>query len=84
MRRPGTAAASGVNTVAPGAVETPMFLDFVASLGRTPEDVPPELSLLGRLGRPADVARAVLWLCGDESAYVTGIALPVDGGYLAR
>jgi NAD(P)-dependent dehydrogenase (short-subunit alcohol dehydrogenase family) len=73
-----------VNTVAPGAIETPMFLDFMASLGTTPEEVTPELSLLGRLGTPSDVARAVLWLCSDESSYVTGIALPVDGGYLAR
>jgi glucose 1-dehydrogenase len=73
-----------VNTVAPGAIETPMFLDFMASLGKTPEEVTPELSLLGRLGKPSDVARAVLWLCGDDSSYVTGVALPVDGGYLAR
>jgi NAD(P)-dependent dehydrogenase (short-subunit alcohol dehydrogenase family) len=73
-----------VNTVAPGAIETPMFLSFMAALGRTPEEVTPELSLLGRLGTPSDVAQAVLWLCGDASSYVTGIALPVDGGYLVR
>lgn len=73
-----------INTVAPGAIETPMFLDFMASLGKTPEEVTSELSLLGRLGQPSDVARAVLWLCSDESSYVTGVVLPVDGGYLVR
>lgn len=73
-----------VNTVAPGAIETPMLVSFMASLGRTPAEVVPELSPIGRLGTPLDVARAVLWLCGDESSFVTGVALPVDGGYLAR
>ena len=39
---------------------------------------------LGRIGRPEEVAHAVLWLASDDASYVTGITLPVDGGYLAR
>ncbi|HEX2173903.1 MAG TPA: SDR family oxidoreductase, partial [Dehalococcoidia bacterium] len=39
---------------------------------------------LGRFGQPEDVARAVLFLASDESSFITGVALPVDGGHLAR
>jgi NAD(P)-dependent dehydrogenase (short-subunit alcohol dehydrogenase family) len=39
---------------------------------------------IGRIGRPEEVAHAVLWLASDDASYVTGISLPVDGGYLAR
>ena len=39
---------------------------------------------LGRLGQPEDVANAALWLASDESSYVTGISIPIDGGYIAK
>jgi 2,5-dichloro-2,5-cyclohexadiene-1,4-diol dehydrogenase 2 len=38
---------------------------------------------LGWLGEPIDIANAALWLASDEARYVTGIALPVDGGWTA-
>ena len=38
---------------------------------------------LGRFGKPADVAAAILYLASDEAEFVTGVALPVDGGYTA-
>jgi len=38
---------------------------------------------LGRFGQPEDIAAAILFLASDEAAFVTGVALPVDGGYTA-
>jgi NAD(P)-dependent dehydrogenase (short-subunit alcohol dehydrogenase family) len=38
---------------------------------------------IGRAGRPEEVAEAAVWLCSDRASFVTGVALPVDGGHLA-
>ncbi|HZV48525.1 MAG TPA: SDR family NAD(P)-dependent oxidoreductase [Candidatus Dormibacteraeota bacterium] len=69
-----TQAVHGVraNGVAPGAVETEM----IRGKGYTPDYCP-----LGRLGRPEDVAQAVLFLASPASDYVTGTVLDVNGGY---
>jgi NAD(P)-dependent dehydrogenase (short-subunit alcohol dehydrogenase family) len=39
---------------------------------------------MGRVGRPEEIATAVLWLCSDAASYVTGQSISVDGGYIMR
>jgi NAD(P)-dependent dehydrogenase (short-subunit alcohol dehydrogenase family) len=68
-----------VNTVLPGMVATPMQ----QSVGLISEDLQARLNLLGRMGSAWDIANAVLFLCSDEAAYITGVTLPVDGGATA-
>lgn len=71
-----------VNGIAPAFVDTPMNAVVMqdATKARAVLDAIP----LGRYGTPADVARAAAWLISDDSAFVTGDILRVDGGYLAR
>jgi NAD(P)-dependent dehydrogenase (short-subunit alcohol dehydrogenase family) len=70
-----------VNCVCPGVIETPM----TAELRLDPAWVETALRKypLGRFGQPEEIAAAILYLASDEAAYVTGVALPVDGGYTA-
>lgn len=72
-----------VNAVCPGVIDTEMIHRF------TGDDPQVTASLLatepvGRLGRPEEVADAVVWLASDRSSFVTGQAIAVDGGFLAR
>ena len=79
-----------VNCVCPGAIATPIF---GTSLGLSPEEADRAASLvkgtlapvhpIGRAGLPEDIAHAALWLAGDESTFVTGQAIVVDGGITA-
>lgn len=68
-----------VNCIAPGAVRTEMLSELT---GGHPEILIPQIPL-GRLATPQQVAAAALWLCSEESSYVTGQTLPVDGGMTA-
>jgi len=74
-----------VNCVCPGIVETDLVADFVRkapdpeAARRAREALHP----LGRFGRPEDIAACVVFLAGDESSWMTGAAIPVDGGYTA-
>jgi NAD(P)-dependent dehydrogenase (short-subunit alcohol dehydrogenase family) len=69
-----------INAVCPGATDTPMLRRFT---GATPGSRERMLSLepIGRLAKPEEIASAVVWLCSDGASYVTGHALPVDGGF---
>lgn len=71
-----------VNAICPGTISTPM-VERMASAGEFDPAAAAAGVPLGRLGRPEEIAAAVLWLCSDASSYVTGVALPVDAGYTA-
>jgi NAD(P)-dependent dehydrogenase (short-subunit alcohol dehydrogenase family) len=73
-----------INAICPGAIDTPMLRNAMALRGREVADVVSRLSLIGRLGRADEIAKAALWLCSDDSSFTVGHALAVDGGYLAR
>jgi NAD(P)-dependent dehydrogenase (short-subunit alcohol dehydrogenase family) len=73
-----------VNTVCPGAIDTPMIRGALETVGSTEEEFAPLLSLFGRFGKPEEVAQASLWLCSDRASYVTGAILAVDAGYTSR
>jgi len=74
-----------VNAVCPAFIQTPMVEGYLVAAG-------PRMSLerlarmqpMGRIGTPEEVAQAVVWLCSDSAAFITGIALPIDGGTTAR
>lgn len=70
-----------VNAIAAGLVDTPLIAE-----GRSPEVIAARIAAhpIGRIGRPEEIADAVAWLCSDRSSFVTGTAMPVDGGYVAR
>lgn len=72
-----------VNAVCPGTIATPMVERMTAGGELDPEGAIAAIPM-GRLGRPEEIAAAVLWLCSDAASYVTGVALPVDGAYTAQ
>jgi NAD(P)-dependent dehydrogenase (short-subunit alcohol dehydrogenase family) len=70
------------NSISPGAILTPINVEtFTVPENRAAMEGAIPLS---RLGRPADIVGAVVYLAGPESAYVTGVDLPVDGGLISR
>lgn len=73
-----------VNAVLPGGIDTPMIRQAFVDVGTSEAEMAPLLSLFGRLGQPEEVAEASAWLCSDAASFVTGHALAVDAGYLAR
>ena len=72
-----------INAVCPGTIETPMVTDM---LEREPEAMKEIMRVtpIGRLGRPEEIASAVLWLCSEGAGFVIGHALVVDGGYTVQ
>jgi NAD(P)-dependent dehydrogenase (short-subunit alcohol dehydrogenase family) len=72
-----------INAVCPGAIDTPMVQRVAA---RSPERHRQLLAAepIGRLGQPEEIAEAVVWLSSEAASFLTGVALPVDGGWIAR
>lgn len=70
-----------VNSVAPGAVDTPMLQGAIEQFGLDPVEYPKQLSALHRFAQPREIAQASLWLASDAASYVTGTTIHVDGGY---
>jgi NAD(P)-dependent dehydrogenase (short-subunit alcohol dehydrogenase family) len=69
-----------VNSIHPGMIETPILGNL------TPQDAEAirAATPMGRMGKPEEIAYGSLYLCSDEAAYVTGIELVIDGGWLAQ
>jgi 3-oxoacyl-[acyl-carrier protein] reductase len=67
-----------VNCISPWTIDTPSFQNSLSEKEKRSwiNEIP-----LGRIGKPEDIANAALYLASDESSWVTGINLPVDGGY---
>jgi 3-oxoacyl-[acyl-carrier protein] reductase len=74
------------NALCPVWIATPMVERFIEGSGAPREEMTRRLVSnipLGRMGTPEDVANAALFLASDEAAFITGVALPVDGGHMA-
>jgi NAD(P)-dependent dehydrogenase (short-subunit alcohol dehydrogenase family) len=68
-----------INAVCPGYIDTPMMSRFTGGTSDGRARVIPE-EPIGRMGRPEEIANAVLWLCSDSASFTVGHALIVDGG----
>src|SRR3984885_11166878 len=73
-----------INAICPGLIRTPMSDQMVAAgqgdaLKALEKSIP-----MARVGRPEEIANAVLWLCSDAASYVTGQSISVDGGFIMR
>ena len=75
-----------MNTVHPGFIDTPLLRQGMAQMGdpAQAERMYNALQPVGHLGEPDDIAYGVLYLASDESKFVTGSELVIDGGYTAR
>jgi len=64
-----------INCVCPGAIQTTLVKRVTKGLN--------ELHPMNRIGQPEEVANAVIWLCSDDSSFITGHSLVIDGGRIA-
>lgn len=72
-----------VNAVCPGVIQTPM-IDRLTGKKKEAIEQFTALEPMKRFGRAEEIANTVIWLCSEEASFVTGIAMPVDGGFVAQ
>jgi NAD(P)-dependent dehydrogenase (short-subunit alcohol dehydrogenase family) len=71
-----------INAVCPGAIRTPMLERYMQD-SKEAEQQLVNMEPIGRLGEPEEIAHAALWLCSEAASFITGQAIPVDGGWVA-
>jgi NAD(P)-dependent dehydrogenase (short-subunit alcohol dehydrogenase family) len=72
-----------MNTVCPGVIQTPM-MDRLTGKKKEAIEQFTALEPVGRMGQPEEIANTVVWMCSDEASFITGHAMVVDGGFVAR
>nr|WP_315181492.1 glucose 1-dehydrogenase [uncultured Flavobacterium sp.] len=74
-----------VNAICPTAIETPMIMEGRRKLAHNPEALQAAINLqrMKRMGQPQEVADVALWMCSDQSTFITGHAMAIDGGAFA-
>jgi len=72
-----------VNAVCPGYIRTPLIEDALTTHPEMEAEIVARHPV-GRMGRPEEIAEAVVWLCSDAASFVTGHTMTVDGGYVAQ
>lgn len=73
-----------VNSVLPAAIETPMLDRFTGGVGTEFHTQLARMHPIGRVGRPEEIARAVVWMCSGDASFMTGQNLVLDGGFTAQ
>ena len=72
-----------INAVAPGAIKTDIIEEAI-SQGTYNEEMIVAMEPMGRMGKAQEIANGIAWLCSDESSFVTGEILSIDGGFNAK
>jgi NAD(P)-dependent dehydrogenase (short-subunit alcohol dehydrogenase family) len=74
-----------INAICPTAIETPMIMEGRRKLAHNPDAKQAAINFqaMKRMGRPEEIAEIALWLCSEQSSFITGIAMAADGGALA-
>jgi NAD(P)-dependent dehydrogenase (short-subunit alcohol dehydrogenase family) len=73
-----------VNAVCPGVIQTPMVARLIDSSPAYSEKDLEQGEPVGRMGKPEEIAEAVVWMCSDAASFVTGLPMAVDGGWVAQ
>ena len=70
-----------VNTICPGYVETPLTKEYLKNMKPESRKRLIASHLIGRIGRPDDISKCAIFLLSDDSSWITGAVIPVDGGF---